>query len=329
MWKIHGLHMPADGLAVAVGWIYRFTPGDQGLGQGLRRRRHGLTNSSPGQTVQCVHRPSGREARVPLRVHAEFLEDLYRRYNRPEYVHPDPLEFVRRYRERRDREVVGLIASSLAYGRVAQILRSVQAVLSVLGDRPAQALRRTSPVAIRRMYAGFKHRFCTGGHLAALLCGARRALAEYGSLEDCFLAGVSGQDRTVQPALNAFVRRLTSGGQDCGHLLPDPSKASACKRLHLLLRWLVREDAVDLGVWRGVSPAMLIVPLDAHMHRLMGLLGATARQAADLKTAMEITDAFRIIAPKDPVKYDFALTRLGIHPGVRAEGVLRQYQQLE
>ena len=241
------------------------------------------------------------------------LEDLYRRLNRRCYVHPDPLEFLYRYDRPDDREVAALVASSLAYGRVRQILRSVSSVLDVLGPRPASHLTNVRPAGLRRALAGFRHRFATGEHVAALLLAAKRLIADYGSLGNCFAGMVTGQDETVLPALRGFAAQLsTAAERDCGHLLPDPARGSACKRLNLMLRWLVRRDEVDPGGWDCVSPAKLVVPLDTHMHRIARAMGATRNKAADIRTALEVTAAFRRIAPEDPVRYDFALTRLGI-----------------
>ncbi len=263
---------------------------------------------------------------MPLTKHKDMLDELYLRYNRRAYVHPDPVEFLYRYDDGADREVAALVASSLAYGRVAQILRSVQAVLAVLGDRPAQRLAAMKPASLDRALAGFKHRFATGSEMAALLISARRQIVEFGSLQACFLAGLGADDETVLPALTKFAARLRAGGSRHGlapiaHLLSDPARGSACKRLNLMLRWLVRRDKVDLGDWHRVPAAKLIVPLDTHMHRLSRQMNATARRAADLRTAREITAAFAAICPQDPVKYDFALTRLGIHPQARRESL--------
>ncbi len=262
---------------------------------------------------------------MPLMKHKEMLEDLYRRYNRRQYVHPDPVEFLYRYDDAEDREVVALVASCLAYGRVKQILASVAKVLEVLGDRPAKQLLSTPPARLAARLSGFKHRFTTGRQMAALLGGARRAIERHGSLERCFCAGLAEGDVTVLPALSKFVASLggSAGGKakacPLSHLLSDPQRGSACKRLNLMLRWLVRRDAVDVGDWRSVPAAMLIVPLDVHMHRLSQQLKATGRAAADLKTAREVTAAFGRVSPQDPVKYDFALTRMGIHPDVLNE----------
>lgn len=253
---------------------------------------------------------------MPLRRHAQALDRLYDRYNRREFVHPDPLEFVYRYDQPEDREIAGLIAALLAYGRVAQILRSVANVLERLGDRPAQFVRGASRQRIEQAVTGFRHRFQTEREMAALLLGVRSVLRRSGSLERCVTAGMTGQGRSVLPGLSELVGRLRAGGgASAGHLLSHPDDGSACKRLMLFLRWMVRCDAVDVGGWRKVHPSGLVVPLDVHMHRLGRRLGATTRRSPDLRTAQELTAAFARICPGDPVRYDFALTRLGIHPG--------------
>lgn len=248
---------------------------------------------------------------MPLREHGDILEKLYRDLNQRRYVHPDPLEFLYDYDDPFDREVVGLIASSLAYGRVAQILKSVGNVLGLMGRRPVCFLQDKSETSLKRDFADFRHRFSTGEELAALLLGVKGVIERYGSLGRCFVSAIKQDDETVLPALSAFTKELNDAGQ-CGHLLPDPARRSACKRLNLFLRWMVRFDAVDPGGWEAVSAAKLIVPLDTHMHRIALALGATRRKTADMRTALEITDAFRQISPDDPVRYDFALTRLGI-----------------
>lgn len=249
----------------------------------------------------------------------EFLENLYRRFNRREFVSPDPLQFIYGYDDVRDREVAALLASSLAFGRVAQIIRSVSIVLEALGPTPSNYLAGASEKTIRRSFAGFVHRFATGLHLAELLLGIRRALKRRGSLHACFMAGFDKTDENILPALAAFVGELSlaNGGQ-CNTLLPSPERGSACKRLNLFLRWMVRRDEVDPGGWRGIRPSKLIVPLDVHMHRISRALGLTARNQADMRTALEITDAFGKFSPHDPVRYDFCLTRTGIRRDVDA-----------
>ena len=243
------------------------------------------------------------------------LEKLYKRYNRREWVSPDPLQFLYSYDDICDREVAALVAALLAYGRVQQILKSVGEVLDRLGPSPGEFLLNHRPGQLTTMFAGFKHRFAADDHLVALLLAVRDVLGKYGSLGECFADGLDEADETVGPALVRFVDQLNqSAGGRCGHLLADPAKGSACKRYHLYLRWMVRRDAVDPGGWSAVDKSKLIVPLDTHMHRIALAMGATKRVSADGKTAMEVTAAFKRIRPDDPVRYDFALTRSGINP---------------
>jgi uncharacterized protein (TIGR02757 family) len=239
------------------------------------------------------------------------LEELYAQYNRREFVHPDPLEFLYRYDDPGDREVAGLVAATLAVGRVATILKSVGRVLEVLGPHPAAFLHDVSEDRLRLALADFRHRFLAGENMAAMLWGVRRIRARYGTLGAFFRAAMLPEDETVLPAISVLVCEISSVG-DCGRLLSDPRAKSACKRLNLYLRWMVRRDDVDPGGWDGVRPAQLVVPLDVHMHRIGRALGLTGRPQADCRTAIEVTAAFRKISPEDPVKYDFALTRLGI-----------------
>jgi len=248
------------------------------------------------------------------------LETLYRRYNRRAYVHPDPLELVYRFDSPADQEIAALVSACLAYGRVAQILGSAGRVLAVMDGGPGAFLGRATDRELRRAFRSFRHRFTPGAEVAGLLGGIRRATAECGSLEALFAAGMEESDETVLPGLARFVGRLRklSGGSDaCASLLSSPDDGSACKRLNLFLRWMVRRDAVDPGPWTTVPRAKLVVPLDTHLFRMARQLRLTARRQADLKTAVEITRAFARLSPRDPVRYDFALTRLGINPSCR------------
>jgi uncharacterized protein (TIGR02757 family) len=259
---------------------------------------------------------------------AAALASLYRRYNRRSFVHPDPLELLYEHENPEDQEIVGLVAACLAYGRVAQIIASVRRAVTALVPPvrrgapapPRAALLRASEPDIRARLAGFTHRFTTGPEMASLLIAARRAIREHDTLEALFRAGMAPEDRTILPALSRFVESLRgyAGSADaCASLLSSPADGSACKRLNLYLRWMVRRDAVDPGPWTSVSPALLVVPLDTHMFRIARALGLTERNQPNLKTALEITEGFARLTPRDPVRYDFSLTRLGINPACR------------
>ncbi len=255
------------------------------------------------------------------------FEQLYCQYNRRAFVHPDPLEFLYHYENLSDREIVAFVASSLAYGRVAHILKSVSSVLERMVPTPSIFLEHTSLKALQRTFSGFKHRFTNGHKLSSMLFGIRKILEEHGSLNACFSTGLKDDDDTILPALSVFSTELaTLANHQLDHLVPLPAKGSACKRLNLFLRWMVRSDEVDPGGWENVSPAKLIVPIDTHMHRICRLLGITARKQADMRAAVEITEAFRTISPEDPVRYDFCITRLGIREDGNLDAFLEQFK---
>jgi uncharacterized protein (TIGR02757 family) len=241
------------------------------------------------------------------------LEKIYRFYNSRRWVHPDPLEFLYLYPDPEDIEIVGLIASSLAYGRVAQILKSVSSILTPMGESPSAYLNKSNKTSLYASFGEFRHRFTDSENIVSMLLGIRNVIKEYGSLHQCFLEGMKANDTTILPALSFLVCELRQSKHSCpGCLLPFPENGSACKKLNLFLRWMVRKDMVDPGCWADINPSMLIIPLDTHMHRICLQLGLTVRKSGDIRTALEITEAFKKMAPEDPVKYDFALTRLGI-----------------
>lgn len=247
------------------------------------------------------------------RISKQKLEKVYERYNKRELVNPDPLVFLYDYSDVRDREIVGLIASTLAYGRVAQILKSVEKVLKVMGASPSAYLADSSPFQIEKDLKGFKHRFTTDQEMSAMLVAIKKALKKYGSLETLFLKSYKKEHENVIQALSTFVSELkTLAGIKKSSLLSDPTMDSACKRLNLYLRWMVRNDKVDPGGWKNVSPSKLIIPLDTHMFKFGKCYGFTQRKNAGIKAALEITAGFREICPKDPTKYDFSITRFGI-----------------
>ena len=264
---------------------------------------------------------------MPPEISKDRFEELYRRYNRREFVHPDPLEFLYHYEDLCDREIVAFVASSLAYGRVAYIIESISSVLERMEPTPRVFLKRASLKTMRWIFSGFRHRFTDGQKLCTMLFGIKEVLERYGSLQACFSAGLNDDDDTILPALSAFARELAvCAGDNLDHLVPSPARGSACKRLNLFLRWMVRSDEVDPGGWENVSASKLIVPVDTHMHKICYLLGFTTLKHADMHAATEITRAFRTIAPADPVRYDFSLTRLGIRKDADMAAFVKQFR---
>ena len=240
-----------------------------------------------------------------------FLEGMYYVYARRELVNPDPLYFLYSYNDLRDREIVGLIASSLAYGRVAQIMKSVERVLSCLGSHPRDFLLKNKEFSV--VPESFKHRFTTAYDMNNLLANITNVLREYGNIElyveECLKS--SGGD--IFSGMDKFSDKLSQNKKSGQFsLISAPRDGSACKRLFLYLKWMVRCDEVDPGGWNVLKPSELIVPTDVHMHRISQELGLTNRKASNLLTAIDITNHFKAIAPLNPAKFDFSLTRFGI-----------------
>jgi uncharacterized protein (TIGR02757 family) len=243
------------------------------------------------------------------------LEKLYARYNHRRLIAPDPLQFVYRYSEPRDMEIAALLAAILAYGRVAQIEKSVTRLLDFMGKSPFQFILKFNKSKTAGL-KNFKHRFTTGEHLADFFVLLKIVLAEFGSIEKFFIKEYNPSDPNIIPALSKFSDNLlsmhTKSSKGLKYLLPNPKDGSVCKRLNLFLRWMVRNDRVDTGLWKSVDKSKLIVPVDVHMGRLCKLLGLYRRKTISIAAALEITESFRFIEPNDPVKYDFALSRVGI-----------------
>ncbi|MCF7973390.1 MAG: TIGR02757 family protein [Phycisphaerae bacterium] len=246
-----------------------------------------------------------------------LLDGLYSTYNRFDRIAPDPLQFVYRYSAFEDQEIVGFLSAALAYGRVAQIQKSLTDLLARMGPSPHAFVRELRDTDLTRLRS-FKHRFNTGHDLFHLFKSLRPLLREYGSLEQVFLAGYDDHQPDIVPALVNFRQRLLSGVESRHrqsgvlYLLADPQKGSPVKRLNLFLRWMVRDDDVDAGLWKQVNPAKLVVPMDVHMSRLCRMIGFHTQNQVSLDTARQVTRRFAEMCPEDPVKYDFAMSRLGI-----------------
>ena len=228
-------------------------------------------------------------------------------------------------------EIVAFLAADLAYGRVQQIEKSLTALFAVMGSSPSAFVRDFNN-ARRKSLRAFKHRFTTGDDIADLLILLRRILRQFGGIQGFFLKGCGPADKNIIPALSKFTAslcqmyadehngRVTPGLQ---YLLASPERGSPCKRLNLFLRWMVRKDQVDPGLWKSIDKGKLIVPLDVHMARLCRILGLYHQKTPSLAAALKVTESFLEIHPPDPVKYDFALSRIGIIEGCNGKHNLR------
>lgn len=231
-------------------------------------------------------------------------------------IEPDPLQLVLRYDDPLDQEVAGLIAAAFAYGRAEIIVANIGVVLKRMTPSPYRYLLGYDAKEAARRFAGFTHRFHKTPDLVAFLQLLANAIHEHGSLGGLFEKCYDDADEDIAPSLTRFVHaiRATTNEQRATlqYLLTSPEDGSACKRMNLFLRWMIRRTSPDLGLWTFADPSMLVIPCDTHIHRIATFLGLNDRKSADWKAARGITDRLAAFDPADPVRYDFALCRLGI-----------------
>jgi uncharacterized protein (TIGR02757 family) len=259
---------------------------------------------------------------APARVLASSLDSLYHAYNREDSA-ADPVHLVRPFAEAADREIAGFCAAALAFGRVASVINSIETLLRIMGPHPAAYVRAFDPRAAHPELRAMVHRWTRGIDLAALIWILRQVLERSGTIERFFVAGLETGAVDIGLALDSFSRRalaldmrqvygrVPKRAGVC-YFFPRPSAGSACKRLNLYLRWMVRHDEVDLGVWRSVPRGMLIVPLDTHVIRLSHCLRLTRYSSPGWKMAADITASLRRLDPDDPVRFDFSLCHVGM-----------------
>src|SRR5262245_13017343 len=251
------------------------------------------------------------------------LDELYTSFNYANSA-TDPIQIVRRFDRPDDREVVGFVAGGLAFGRVASVLQSIERVVAVMGPRPAQFIRTFDPRRDASKFTHIVHRWIRGVDIVALLSLLNQMTGEAETIEGFFLKGHDPTAEDVGLALDSFSRRALALDMTAaygrrmpkragvGYFFPRPSAGSACKRLNLFLRWMVRHDSLDLGVWTRVSPSQLVVPLDTHVIRVGRCLRLTQYTSPGWRMAQDITASLRRLEPSDPVRYDFSLCHLGM-----------------
>jgi uncharacterized protein (TIGR02757 family) len=230
-------------------------------------------------------------------------------------IAPDPLQLAMRFADPLDQEVAGLVAAAFAYGRADIIVANIGAVLAKMKPSPHRYLLAFERAEASRRFAGFVHRFHKTPDLVAFLGCLARVVREHGSLGALFRQCYDERDPDIGPSLARFVAAILPPSQPSTplrYLLTSPNDGSACKRMNLFLRWMVRRTSPDLGLWTFVDPSKLVMPVDTHIHRIATFLGLNERKSADWKAARALTDRLAKFDRADPVRYDFALCRLGI-----------------
>ena len=225
---------------------------------------------------------------------------------RPEFIAADPVQFPRRYHKRADVEIAAFLAAAIAWGRRDLILRSTERMLALMGKSPAAFVM----AGLWKPKNRCVHRTFFEKDLRYFCRGLRSCYAKYGSMEKLFARGMA-DGGSIWDGIALFREEMAAAneGRYTKHIA-NP-ETSACKRINLALRWLVRPGPVDLGIWKKIPAAALYIPLDVHVARTARSLGLLKRKSNDKKAVIELTGKLRELCPQDPAAYDFALFGMG------------------
>lgn len=244
----------------------------------------------------------------------DFLDEKVEKYNRPGFIVNDPVSIPHLFSKKQDIEIAGLFAATLAWGQRATIIKNCLDLMEKMGHTPHDFILNHKPSDLKPLL-GFKHRTFNDTDLLYFIRFLRHHYKKFDSLEDLF---IHDQNRpTVEAGLidfhNSFFDLPDSPSRTRKHIA-TPARKSACKRMNMYLRWMVRADkhGVDFGIWNRISPAILVCPVDLHVERVARKLKLIKRKNADWEMALELTNNLKRFDPLDPVKYDFALFGLGI-----------------
>ncbi len=248
-----------------------------------------------------------------------FLDEKVARYNHPSFIANDPISIPHLFSKKQDIELIGLWAAVLAWGQRKTIINKCKELITLMDGAPHDFVINHQARDLQR-FLTFKHRTFNATDALYFIAFFKEYYGQYTSLEDAFVAGLSPSDTTIEKGLinfrNLFFSLAYAPARTRKHI-STPLANSACKRLTMFLRWMVRKDAsgVDFGIWQRISPAQLVCPCDVHVDRVARRLSLITRKQTDWLTALELTANLRQLDPIDPVKYDFALFGLGIEEG--------------
>jgi len=246
----------------------------------------------------------------------EKLEAHYLSYKQ-KFSSKDPVWILHRFSRGRDIELIGLITAAYAYGSVDQINRFIEDLLQKTGNKPYEFTINFSKRKDKKHLDGMYYRFNSQFDLLDMFSSLNRVLVNYGSLKNLFLIHFNESHSNIIPALTEFTKELNKSTPKAEsryyhYLFSNPANNSTCKRMNLFLRWMVRRDEIDTGLWKEIPSAKLIMPVDTHIARISKNLKLVNRKSIDLKFALELTEKLKTFDPFDPVKYDFALCHIGI-----------------
>lgn len=245
----------------------------------------------------------------------DYLDAKAAYYNHPDFILEDPIRIPHRFSQLQDIEIAGLFAAILAWGNRTTIIKKCTELMALMDNAPYDYIRNHQPRE-RLQLMHFKHRTFNGLDLLYFMEFLQHYYSNVTSLEFAFSGHLTPADETVEKALKGFHKiffALEHPERTRKHI-STPTKNSACKRLNMFLRWMVRKDenGVDFGLWQHISPAQLVCPVDVHVARVATRLGLIDKAKSDWATALSLTRKLRELDPQDPAKYDFALFGMGV-----------------
>lgn len=246
----------------------------------------------------------------------EFFDRKVEEYNHPLFVAPDPISVPHRFSKKQDIEIAALFAAVFAWGNRTTIINKTNELMRLMNDAPHDFVLNPGTDGLKRL-AAFKHRTFNATDLLYFIGFLHHHYTQHESLETAFSQWMDNEDETIEKALIGFQRYFFSL-EDAPHRtrkhIATPARGSTCKRLCMFLRWMVRSDnnGVDFGLWKNISPAQLVCPIDLHVARVAKRFNLIQRKGVDWQTALELTAYLRRLNPADPAKYDFALFGLGV-----------------
>ena len=245
--------------------------------------------------------------------------DYHYRYFDYSQISPDPLEFLHRYSDPRDIEIAGIISSVFAYGNMKQIITILEKIHKIMKAKPYEFVSKFNYENNAELFEGIKHRFYTSNDIALLFAALNKIYANYGSLKYLFLLYHFEKENTLKESIHFFSNNIISlaagnnkPSRGLVFMFPDPMKGSACKRMNLFLRWMIRKDELDFGLWGEIKPDKLVIPVDTHIGKICKQLKLTNQKNISWNMAEDITNNLKKFDSADPVKYDFAICHLGI-----------------
>lgn len=245
-----------------------------------------------------------------------FLNQWAVEFERPDFITDDPILIPRSYSDPRDKEIAGFFAATLAWGQRKTIINKCHNLFSRMDNKPFEFITEHGENDLRQL-EGFAHRTFNSTDLLYFVHRLKRFYEEEGSLEGAFFNDTDPGNEPVYHGLISFRNRFfdeSFAPERSKKHIASPARGSACKRLNMYLRWMVRspEKGVDLGIWNAVKPKDLFCPLDVHVSRVARSFGLLERVQDDWKACVELTGNLRKLDPIDPVHYDLALFGLGV-----------------